>query len=92
MRSRYSAYALGDANYLLRSWHPSTRPNAIEIDPETRWFRLDIIGSRGGGMLDTDGTVEFEAHYRHAGTADRQRENSRFRREGGEWFYLDAQP
>ena len=90
MRSRYSAYAVGDTDYLLSSWHPSTRPRSLQLDPDVRWFRLDIVGTTRGGMLDTVGTVEFAAHYRADGGAGVQRENSRFVREGGRWLYVDA--
>ncbi|MCW3040562.1 MAG: hypothetical protein JWM31_2467, partial [Solirubrobacterales bacterium] len=33
MRSRYSAFAVGDPVYLLASWHPSTRPRSLELAP-----------------------------------------------------------
>jgi SEC-C motif-containing protein len=90
MRSRYSAYAIGLADYLLDSWHPTTRPNAIELNDDVRWYRLDILAMSGGGILDRDGTVEFEAHYRQNSTAGVQHELSRFLKEHGRWFYLDA--
>jgi SEC-C motif-containing protein len=90
MRSRYSAFVVGDADYLLATWHPSTRPASLELDPGQRWFRLDILGRSGGGMLDTDGTVEFSARYRLDGISGEQREVSRFVREDRRWFYLDA--
>jgi SEC-C motif domain protein len=90
MRSRYSAYAVGLVDYLLDTWHPTSRPDALELDPGIRWYRLDILARSGGGILDRDGTVEFEAHYRQDGTAGVQHEVSRFLKEGGRWFYLDA--
>lgn len=89
MRSRFSAFAVGDAGYLLRSWHSSTRPADLELDEELRWYRLDIEGTSRGGLLDADGTVEFTAYYRGAGERGSQHENSRFVREGGRWVYLD---
>ena len=64
MRSRFTAFALGDADYLLKSWHPTTRPRSLQLDPDLRWYRLDIIGRSKGALLDTEGTVEFVAHYR----------------------------
>ncbi|WP_286343490.1 YchJ family protein [Frondihabitans sucicola] len=90
MRSRYSAFAVGDVDYLLRSWHPATRPASLELDASVRWFRLDILASTGGGLLDRAGTVEFEAHYRAGSEAATQHENSRFERVAGDWAYLDA--
>jgi len=86
MRSRYSAFALGFAGYLLETWHPSTRPASMELDEGLRWYRLDILATTRGGPLDTTGTVEFEAFYRGGS----QRELSSFVREQGRWFYLAA--
>jgi SEC-C motif-containing protein len=91
MRSRYSAFVVGDVPYLLDTWHPSTRPASLELDPGLNWFRLDILSRSRGGMLDTDGTVEFSARYRLNGVAGEQRELSRFVRENRRWFYLDAE-
>ncbi|WP_431218411.1 YchJ family protein [Leifsonia xyli] len=91
MRSRFSAFALGDAAYLLRSWHPSTRPAELELDPGLRWYRLDIERTERGGLFDRDGVVEFIAHYK-GGQRGSQHEVSRFIREGRDWFYLDAVP
>ena len=88
MRSRYSAYAVGDGGYLLRSWGAATRPRHVAIDTETTWTGLRILATTGGAMLDADGTVTFEAHHR---TADRDgvvRERSRFEREDGAWVYV----
>ncbi len=89
MRSRFSAFALGDAAYLLASWHPSTRPESLELDPGLRWYRLDIVGTTGGGILDQAGTVHFRAYFK-GDAAGVQEEDSRFVREGRRWFYLDG--
>jgi Uncharacterized protein conserved in bacteria len=90
MRSRYSAFVVGDVAYLLRTWHPRTRPRTLELDPAQQWRRLDIVRSSRGGMLDTQGTVEFRAHYRHDGTPGVLHETSRFVRESDAWLYLDG--
>jgi len=90
MRSRFSAFALGDADYLLRSWHPSTRPPTLALDDGVHWYRLDIIGSSLGGPGDAKGTVEFRAFYRAADGSGSQHEVSRFARDHGRWAYLDA--
>ncbi|MBM7494734.1 SEC-C motif-containing protein [Micromonospora luteifusca] len=90
MRSRFSAFALGDTGYLLRSWHSSTRPALLELDPGQRWTRLEIVETERGGLLDTAGTVTFHAHYRDAGRPGALTEHSRFVREDGRWVYLDG--
>lgn len=90
MRSRYSAFALGDVAYLLRTWDPSTRPETLTLDPGQRWQRLEIVDTEGGGLLHTEGTVEFRAHYRQGGRRGVLHERSRFRRHDGRWVYLDG--
>ncbi|WP_404816190.1 YchJ family protein [Streptomyces thermolineatus] len=90
MRSRYSAFAVGDAEYLLRTWHPSTRPASLELDPRQRWTGLEILGGTGGGPFHTEGTVEFRARFTEGGRASSLHENSRFVRVEGLWTYLDA--
>lgn len=88
MRSRFSAFAVGDVDYLLSSWHSSTRPPRLELDPELRWYRLDILDRAAGGPLDARGEVEFEAHWRSPEGSGSQRERSAFVRENGRWFYV----
>jgi SEC-C motif-containing protein len=90
MRSRYSAFAVGNPNYLLSTWHATTRPLRLTLDEDLRWYRLDILMTRDGGPNDATGVVEFEAFYRHPDGAGSQREISRFVREDGNFFYLDG--
>jgi SEC-C motif-containing protein len=88
MRSRYSAFALGDADYLLRTWHPSSRPRTLELDPKIQWTRLAVLETDGGGLLDTTGTVKFRAIYVLDGKRHVMDETSRFVREGKRWLYV----
>ncbi|MCZ2403151.1 YchJ family protein [Paenarthrobacter sp. Z7-10] len=92
MRSRYCAFARNDAPYLLASWHSSTRPASVELDPTLQWRRLDIVTVSRGGFADNHGTVEFKAHYRQHGRSGVLAELSRFVREDGRWVYLDGEP
>jgi SEC-C motif-containing protein len=87
MRSRYAAYVRDDAAYVLRSWHPNTRPADVEPDPNLRWVGLDVLQTSGGGMFDAEGIVEFRAHYRDRGKPGDMRERSRFVRHDGAWVY-----
>lgn len=88
MRSRYSAYALGLQDYLLKSWHVSTRPSNMGLDEATTWLRLQVL--RHEPLDDTHSVVEFVARYKVNGRAFRLHEVSRFVLEHGHWFYVDA--
>lgn len=90
MRSRYSAFALGNVQYLVETWHPRTRPPTLDVDRDVRWTGLDVLATTGGSPLETEGTVEFRAHYVVAGSAGAQHERSRFVREHGRWLYVDG--
>lgn len=91
MRSRYSAYAIGDEVYLRRTWAPETRPRRIGLDSEVVWTGLEIVDSTGGGPLDDEGTVEFRAFHTESGAGSGVlRENSTFRRDAGRWLYVEA--
>ncbi|PYY36740.1 hypothetical protein DEJ16_02695 [Curtobacterium sp. MCJR17_055] len=90
MRSRFSAFALGLPRYLLDSWHPSTRPATLDLDPAQRWTRLDIVATRSGGPFDTAGTVTFRAWWRADTERGTLEETSEFVREAGRWYYVDG--
>ncbi len=92
MRSRYSAFALGDAAYLLATWDPATRPRTLDLDPGVRWTGLEVLATTGGGLFDAEGTVTFRAHARTGGEDHVQAEHSRFRPVAGRWVYVDGDP
>lgn len=89
MRSRYSAFALGLADYLLASWHSATRPAELAPDDATRWLRLEVLES---GEQGDEGRVHFRAVFREGRRFGVLEEASRFRREAGRWAYLDGTP
>lgn len=88
MRSRYTAFALGDMEHLTATWHRTTRPIALRDDPTTKWTGLDVVATTGGGLFDAEGTVAFRAHFRCDGVDDVLEEQSRFVREDGRWWYV----
>jgi SEC-C motif domain protein len=90
MRSRYTAFACGDVEHLLRTWHPSTRPTTLTVDPSIRWTHLEVLDRVGGGLFDTDGVVEFRAHHREGPRSGFLHERSRFVRLDGRWLYRDG--
>ncbi|MEU2080744.1 YchJ family metal-binding protein [Streptomyces albus] len=91
MRSRYSAFAVGDAAYLLGTWHPATRPARLDPADGPRWTGLEILDTSGGSAFHGEGTVTFRAHWvTAAGERGTQEERSRFVRVDGAWSYLDG--
>ena len=90
MRSRFTAFALGDADHLLATWHPTTRPDSLDLDASLRWRRLLIVDRAAGGPFDREGVVEFAAAWEQQGERGVLRERSRFVREGRSWFYVDG--
>lgn len=90
MRSRFSAFARGDVGFLLRSWHPDTRPAPFELDDSVRWERLEVLDTARGGPDDDQGIVEFRATYVAGRTPGSLQERSRFQRHDGAWHYLDG--
>lgn len=81
MRSRYTAYVLGDADHLFRTWHPRTRPDDTSPDPAVRWTGLEVV--RAGAD-----TVEFVARF----DGGQLHEVSRFEQRAGRWVYVDGVP
>jgi SEC-C motif-containing protein len=90
MRSRYSAYVLELEDYLLKTWHHSTRPTEPLFDGQkTQWLELKVKNHQVSDNPNT-ATVEFVAIYKVNGKAHRLHELSRFVREYNQWFYVDG--
>ena len=89
MRSRYSAYVLGLDEYLMGTWHPSTRPATLNLAaaPQPKWLGLEVKAHTESG---NSATVEFVARCRVGGRAQRMHELSRFLREDARWYYVDG--
>lgn len=90
MRSRYTAYTLLREDYVLATWHASTRPTSLGLaeDEPTKWLGLEV---KRHEQQDADNAlVEFVARYKVNGRAHRLHEVSRFVREEGQWFYVDG--
>jgi len=89
MRSRYCAYALGRAVYILKSWHISTRPASLDLETSIKWTGLKVLNS----CTEKNNTafVEFVAGFNNAGIAGQMHERSRFVFEEDQWFYVDGE-
>ena len=89
MRSRYSAYVLGLADYLRDTWHASTRlAEPLRFGDDVRWLGLEVRRHVAEGA--DRAVVEFVARSKQGGRAARLHETSRFVREAGRWFYVDG--
>lgn len=89
MRSRYSAFALERPDYLLATWHASTRPADLTLEPGVKWLGLSVKDHR---VIDeAHAEVAFVARSRVGGRGQRLEERSRFVREGGRWLYVDGE-
>jgi SEC-C motif-containing protein len=89
MRSRYSAYVLGLEEYLLDTWHPSTRPQYLNLaNDRTKWLGLEVKRFEPN---DESAIVEFIARYKSNGKAEKLHETSRFKRIAQRWFYVDGE-
>lgn len=91
MRSRFEAFARGDGDWLLSTWHPSTRPTRLDLGDNPHWRRLQIVDVVRGGPDDDTGVVEFRATYLSDGAHGVLHECSRFVRESGRWYYVDGE-
>ena len=89
MRSRYSAFVVENADYLLATWHPSQRPAELDFEPNAKWLGLQVKGFKPTGAATAE--VEFVARFRVGGRAVRLHERSRFVQEAGRWFYVDGE-
>jgi SEC-C motif-containing protein len=94
MRSRYTAYTLGDEPYLLATWHPSTRPAHLKLaegadaGAQPQWIGLKVKSHHVEDEFHA--SVDFVARYRINGRAHKLEELSRFLKENGRWYYLSA--
>jgi len=92
MRSRYTAYILEREDYLLATWHHSTRPSLLELtaEPRSKWLGLEVKRHECNSQEPDRAVVEFVARYKVGGRAHRLHETSRFVREAGQWLYVDG--
>ncbi len=93
MRSRYSAYALKQKDYLVSTWYPGTCPQQLDLyeDAHVKWVGLKVVNTEAGSEQDQTGIVEFTATMKANGRAEKMTERSEFIKEEGRWYYVKAQ-
>lgn len=100
MRSRYSAFALAEVDYLIAT-HPDSltpllqrRKELRKNCREVRWLGLKIKAVEAGGVDDLEGTVTFEAIFGAGGQRNVMTETSLFQRRygdlKGDWVYIKS--
>ena len=96
MRSRYSAYVLGNADYIVETTHPKKRTILLEKSV-TNWIeeasfqKLEIINTGMGQEKDKAGKVEFKAFYTSNDTKTTHHELSKFKKYDGKWYFFDGE-
>lgn len=93
MRSRYSAFVLGNGDYLMATHHSSTRPlkekkAIVKWAKSVQWIKLEVTETSKGTENDIEGTVTFNAYFFDNGKVDIIHEKSAFVKENNQWFYL----
>lgn len=87
MRSRFSAYALNNIDYIASTMRGAPRQGfskkkLLLENADIQWHSLAIIDA-------TDNTVDFEAIYiDSAGEAHTMHERSLFKQTNNRWFYI----
>ncbi len=97
MRSRYSAYVVGNIDYIGQTNDPETSgdfdaESAKRWSQESQWIGLEIIATREGMPGDQTGEVEFKARYQAHGIEETHHEVSLFRfdAKAKTWLYRDG--
>ncbi len=92
MRSRYSANVRQELNYLLSSWHHTTRPNDMNLSDlkTTNWLQLYIVECTEGLKQHNNGSVEFVAYFLTNGSTEKLHEKSQFIKQHNQWLYVDG--
>jgi SEC-C motif-containing protein len=97
MRSRYSAFATANVEYILKTIQSAKRkiyiPEAIlDWSTSSTWQKLEIISNKKGSEKDREGFVEFKAYYKNAkGEEEIHHESAIFVKELGNWFFVDGE-
>jgi SEC-C motif-containing protein len=95
MRSRYTAFARGEVDFLTETIHPQAREgyNAEEVREWSKsadWLGFEVLSTSAGQADDDNGSVEFMASYRVEGKVVRHHEMAEFRKEDGTWYFFDG--
>jgi SEC-C motif-containing protein len=96
MRARYTAYALGEVDFIISTHTPEAGKDVDRDQTEawsknSKWLGLEVVATEGGGPKDDKGTVEFIARYKIKNVGIEHRERAKFEKIGGKWLFADAE-
>lgn len=96
MRARYSAYAKGNIDFVLNTTIEEKRKECDEQairnwSEKSIWHQLEILGTKDGAPQDSEGIVEFIAHYTEGGIRKNLHEKALFKKVDGKWYYVDGE-
>ncbi len=94
LRSRYTAFVLGNVDYIMTTHHTKTigeidRNGIEEWSRSATWHGLEIKSIEQGTAKDDEGTIEFVARYTQEGRTYNHHEFSLFKKDNGEWKFYD---
>lgn len=97
MRSRYTAFATGNVDYIFKTHDPDT---VAQIDKgatarwakESKWLALEVLKTEGGGEGESAGFVDFVARYSTGPLTTEHRERAVFKKRDGRWMFVDGAP
>jgi SEC-C motif-containing protein len=96
MRARYTAFAVGNVDYVIKTHDPDTvdqidRDSTEQWSKQSEWLGFELLSSEAGGEKDHFGNIEFVARYKMKGTLLEHRERATFRQQDGTWFFVDGE-
>jgi SEC-C motif-containing protein len=95
MRSRYSAYVVGNIDYIVATHDPDRakdvdRKNTEQWSKSAEWLGLEVLSTEQGTPADEVGVVEFVARYKLSGVKVEHRERALFRKHSDRWVFVDG--
>jgi SEC-C motif-containing protein len=96
MRARYTAYAIGEVDFIISTHTPEAGKDVDRAQTEawsknSKWLGLEVVSTENGGPNDETGTVEFIARYKIKNVGIEHRERAKFEKVNGKWLFADSE-
>lgn len=97
LRSRYSAYTLGELDYIYDTIHPEQKAQhdkkaTKKWSEESSWLGFEILDINKGLKEDEEGVIEFKVKYRQKLETITHHEMAVFKKEEDRWYFFDGEP